>query len=219
MEPSTTGFPEAPGSDPDPLEPKEPAMNTVRTARPAAVAFAAVLHFAIALAFASIPAVGLLYGADVQAAAEAEAARQGRDPGVLAAAGLAFDERGVAIWAPFAIAAAVAALGALLLAGKRFARVLSFIALPLVLAGNALIMAGNAAAAEKVQAVFDASDDAAVRSLDAAALLDAAYAAYPGWLPALEGARFAVIVAGCVLGVVLLALRPARGHFRKAERL
>lgn len=190
-------------------------MSADRT-RPAAVTIAAVLHFAIAIAFASIPLIGLVYGADVQAAAEAEAARQGQDPDLLAANGIVFDEHGVAIWAPFAIAAAIALLGAMILAGKRIGRVLSFIALPLVLAGNALIMASNATAAAKVQALFDASGDAAVRALDAAAILDAAAAAYPDWLPLLEGVRFAVATAGCVLGVVLLAVRPAREHFRKA---
>lgn len=190
-------------------------MSTKQT-RPAAVTIAALLHFAIALAFASIPIIGLVYGAEVQAAAEAETARQGQDPDLLAANGLAFDEHGIAIWAPFAIAAAIALLGAMVLAGSRIARILAFIALPLVLAGNALIMASNATAADKVQALFDASDDAAVRSLDAAAILDAAFAAYPAWLPALEGVRFAVVVGGCVLGVVLLALRPARAYFRKA---
>jgi hypothetical protein len=190
-------------------------MDTVRNSRPASVTLAAVLHFAIALAFASIPVIGLIYGADVQVAAEAEVVRQGQNPDLLAANGLRFNERGVAIWAPFGIAAAIALLGALALAGKRTGRVLSFIALPLVLAGNALIMASNATAAAKVQALFDASDDAGVRSLDAAAILDAAFGAYPGWLPALEGIRFAVVVAGCVLGVVLLALRPARAFFKR----
>jgi hypothetical protein len=189
-------------------------MNVVRP-RPTIVTFAAFLHFAIALAFASIPVIGLVYGADVQAAAEAEVARQGQDPTVLAANGLAFDEHGVAVWAPLAIAAALAALGAFILAGKRLARILSFIALPVVLAGNALIMAGNATAAAKVQALFDSSGDAAVHSLDAAAILDVAYAAYPDWLPVLEGVRFAIVLAGCVLGVLLLALRPARAYFRK----
>ncbi|WP_143014919.1 hypothetical protein [Glycomyces harbinensis] len=190
-------------------------MNTLRPARPATVT-AAVLHFAIAPAFASIPLVGLLYGADVQAAAEAEAARQGQDPGVLAEAGLSFEEHGVAIWAPFAIAALIALLGGLLLAGKRFARTIAFFALPLLPAGNALIMAGNATATEKVQALFDASDSGAVRSLDAAALLEADYAAYPAWLPVLEGARFAVVLLGGVLDMILPALHPARAHFKKA---
>ncbi|MDA1361768.1 hypothetical protein O1R50_19220 [Glycomyces luteolus] len=184
--------------------------------RPTTVTIAAILHFAIALAFASIPIIGLVYGGDVQAAAEAEVARQGQSPDLLAASGLAFDEHGVAIWAPFGIAAAIALLGFIVLAGKRIGRILAFIALPLVLAGNALIMASNATAAAKVQALFDASDDAAVRSLDAAAILDAAFTAYPSWLPALEGVRFAVVIGGCILGVVLLALRPARAYFRRA---
>lgn len=187
-----------------------------RRNRPAAVTIAAILHFALALAFASIPLIGLVFGADVQAAAETEVARQGQDPDLLAANGLVFDEHGVAIWTPFAIAGLIALLGAILLAGKRIGRVLAFIVLPLVLAGNALIMASNATATAKVQALFDASGDAAVRSLDAAAILDAAFNAYPAWLPALEGVRFAVVLAACVLGVVLLVLRPAREYFRKA---
>jgi hypothetical protein len=190
-------------------------MSTAQN-RPTGVTIAAVLHFAIGLAFASIPIVGLVFGADVQAAAEAEVARQGQDPNLLAANGVAFDEHGVAIWAPFAIAAAIVAVGALVLAGRRIGPVLSFIALPLVLVGNALIMASNATAAAKVQALFNASSDAAVRSLDAAAILDAAFAAYPDWLPVLEGIRFALVVVGCVLGVILLALRPARSYFRKS---
>ncbi|THV30196.1 hypothetical protein [Glycomyces paridis] len=212
---STTRFPAVLDPALKAADPKEPTVNADRTARPATVTLAAALHFAIALAFASIPVVGLVFGADVQAAAEAETARQGQDPNLLAANGLAFDEHGVAIWAPFVIAAAIAAIGGLVLAGRRIGRLLAWIALPLVLAGNALIMAGNATAAAKVQAVFDASDDPAVRSLDTAALLDAAYAAYPQWLPALEAARLAIVVLGCLLGVILLALPAARAHFAK----
>ncbi|MFI6577128.1 hypothetical protein ACIBFB_15120 [Nocardiopsis sp. NPDC050513] len=184
--------------------------------RPRVVTAAAVLHWAIALAFLSIPLIGLVYGADVQAAAEAETARQGQDPGVLAEHGLAFDETGAALWAPVSIAALVAAVGATVLAGKRFGRVLSWIFLPLVLIGNGLIMASNAAAADTVQTLFDESGDPALQSLDAGALLDAAYSAYPGWLPAVESARFAIVTLGCLVAVVLLALRPARTHFRKA---
>ncbi|THV41465.1 hypothetical protein [Glycomyces buryatensis] len=183
--------------------------------RPRSVTIAAVLQFAVALAFAGIPLIGLLYGADVQAAAEAEVIRQGASPGALADVGLSFDEHGIAIWAPFGIAAFVAVTGALTLARCRIGRILSWIVLPLVLIGNVLIMASNAAAAETVQAVFDSSEDAAVRGLDAAALLEAASAAYPEWLPALEAVRLAIVVIGCVLGVVLLALRPARRYFRK----
>lgn len=190
-------------------------MSTNRTPRPAAVKLAAAAHFAVALAFASIPLVGLAFGADVQAAAEAEVVRQGQDPALLAANSLAFDEHGVAIWAPFAIAGLLAVLGFTALAGSRVGRVFSWIFLPLMLVGNALIMVSNVTAAETVQSVFDASDDATVRALDAVALMDAAYAAYPNWLPALEIARLVVVLIGCILGVVLLASRPARQYFRK----
>jgi hypothetical protein len=59
MEPSTVGGARSGSRS---AKPKEAAMNAARPARPAAVTVAAVLHFAIALAFASIPVVGLLYG-------------------------------------------------------------------------------------------------------------------------------------------------------------
>ncbi|GAA1661373.1 hypothetical protein GCM10009830_03160 [Glycomyces endophyticus] len=190
-------------------------MDADRTPRPTAVKLAAAAHFAVALAFASIPLVGLAFGADVQAAAEAEVARQGQEPSVLASNGLSFDEHGVAIWAPFTIAGILAVLGFAALAGSRIGRIFSWITLPLVLAANALIMASNATASDTLQGAFDGSDDAGLRSLDATALLDAAYAAYPDWLPALETGRLVIVLIGCVLGVVLLAARPAREYFRK----
>lgn len=47
-------------------------------------------------------------------------------------------------------------------------------------------------------------------------MASAAYSAYPEWLPAVLVLRFAVVTLGCVLAVVLLALRPARVYYRKA---
>lgn len=151
-----------------------------------------------------------------QAAAETEVTRQGQGPGVLADNGVSFKETGVALWAPAAIATLVAVIGAINLAGRRIGRVLSWIVLPLTLAGNFLIMASNAAVTETLRARFNDSGDAALQSLDVQALVDAAYSAYPAWVPAMLGVRFAVVILACVLAVVLLALRPARSYFRRA---
>lgn len=184
--------------------------------RPHTVTIAAWLHFAVALAFLSIPLVGVSFGTEVQAAADAEVARQGQDPGVLAAHGLSFAEVGVALWAPALIAILIAATGVTVLAGRRWARILAWIVLPLLLVGNALIMASNAAAAQTLQSFFSSSGDTALHSLNAQALLDAAYGAYPAWLPVLENTRFAVVTCGCILGGVLLGLRPASAYFHSA---
>jgi hypothetical protein len=218
---TTSRFPAALdlGADGDIGTSKETHMGVQSTGhqiRPRTVSIAAILHFAIALAFLSIPLLGLVYGGEVQAAAAAEVARQGQSPDVLAANGLSFDEAGSALWAPAAIAALVAAIGVIALLGRRIGRLLSWIVLPVVLAGNFLIIASNAAVTQAVQGLLDDSGDAALQSLDAQALVDAAYSAYPDWLPALLGFRFAVVTLGCVLAVVLLALRPARVYFRKA---
>ncbi|WP_147138717.1 hypothetical protein [Stackebrandtia albiflava] len=207
MDMSTSRFPAA-------LDNTHPTTTRhTTTGRPRVVTVAAILQFAVAVGFASIPVVRLMFGADVQAAAEAEAARQGRDPGILTDAGLRFDETGVAIWAPFIVAVLVALPAALNLAGR--GRILSWVVLPLVLIGNVMIMASNAAAADTLQAFFDASSDPALSGLDATALLAAAYSAYPEWLSILEAAWSVVIVGGCVGAVVLLALKPSRLFFRR----
>lgn len=192
-------------------------MHPSTPARPITVTVAAVLHWLIAAAFLSIPALGLIYGADVQTAAEAEVVRQGLPPSVLSDNQISFRETGVAIAVPVVVALALVALGLAVRSGKRPARIVAWIVMPLVLLGNIAIIASNATAVRGLQDLFAASGDANLRRLDAQGLFDAAMSAYPGWLPALTTTRNVIVIGGASLIIVLLALRSARPHFRRAD--
>jgi hypothetical protein len=190
---------------------------TTRQQRPRSVTVIAVTQWLIALAFLTVPLLGLIYGTDVQAAAEAEVVRQGQPAAVLTDNGLDFAEVGVALLVPLLAALAMGALGLSIRAGKRPAQILSWIAMPLVLLGNIAIMASNASAAQTLQTVFAQSTDERLHRLDARAVLDAAGAAYPDWLPYLTHTRNAVVLLGALLAIALLTLPGARRHFRKTN--
>ncbi|MFE0150815.1 hypothetical protein ACFWY5_26940 [Nonomuraea sp. NPDC059007] len=101
--------------------------------------YAGVLQLLYALAFLIAPVAGLVYGADVQAAAEAELIRQGLSPSALAENNVHFDEGGYALLVPVGTAV-VAVLGALNLAGRRAGRILTLIAQPLFLAMDVIVI-------------------------------------------------------------------------------
>jgi hypothetical protein len=204
------------------MPPKGIPMTATRTAtthqrRPRSVTVIAVTQWLIALAFLTVPLLGLIYGTDVQAAAEAEVVRQGQPAAVLIDNGLDFAEVGVALLVPLLVVFTLGALGLGIRAGKRPAQILSWIAIPLVLLGNIAIMASNASAAQTLQTVFVQSTDERLHRLDARAVLDAATAAYPDWLPYLTHTRNAVVLLGALLAIALLTLPGARRHFRKTN--
>lgn len=183
--------------------------------RPRSVVVAAMLQLLVALAFVSVPILGAVYGADVQAAAEAEVVRQGHAADALAKINVRFDESGVATVIPVAIALSLATVALLNLAGKRVGWILSWIFQPLVLVGNFAIMVSQMSAAQALKSAFQSSGDATLRNIDAQAVLDAAGSAYPGWLPVLVNTRFVVVTFGSALVLVLLGIRSARAYFRK----
>ncbi|WP_144128331.1 hypothetical protein [Catellatospora sichuanensis] len=175
---------------------------------------AAAIHPMIALAFLTVPMLGLGYGGDVQAAAEAEVARQGLPASLLADNNISFRESGIAIAVPVIIALAFVALGWWTLSGRRAARIAALIVMPLIILANVAILLSNAGAVAALQALFAASSDENLRRLDAQALFDATTAAYPDWLPWLTGVRNVVVFGGSVLVIVLLAVRSGRAYFR-----
>jgi hypothetical protein len=193
------------------------AAAVQKKSRPRSVTFAAMLQLLIALAFLSAPIVGFVYGADAQAAAEAEVVRQGFPAAVLAENNIAFDEGGAATVLPVVVALGMTTLALLNMAGKRVGQILSWIFQPIVLAGNVAIMASQRFAAQAVESAFESSGNATLQSIDVQALLDAAESGFPGWLPYLVNVRFVVVTLGSVLVIVLLAIRSARAYFRKAE--
>ncbi|MFD3440424.1 hypothetical protein ACFWU3_23275 [Streptomyces sp. NPDC058685] len=167
---------------------------------------AAALHLLIATAFVSIPMVRARYGARAQAAAEAELDRQGVPATVLAENKLRFDAGGHETAVPLGVALTLAALAVLNLTGNALGATLSWILQPIVLLGNVLILHSQLTAVRTVRAHFAKSGDATLRRIDVVALLDAAEKAFPSWvLPGLQNVRHAVVMAGSIAVLVLLA--------------
>lgn len=165
---------------------------------------AAVLQILFALAYLLSPIAGLVFGADVQAAAEAELARQGQSPGLLAGQGLHFDEGGYALVVPVSTAAIAAILAWLNLRGTRWGRRLTLIAQPLFLLLDVLIFTSQLSRTQYLQDILGPG-------VDAQAVIDASERAYPTWLLALsQGRIFFTLLAS--VAVIVLVLPSQRGR-------
>ncbi|MFF9016311.1 hypothetical protein ACF09C_25495 [Streptomyces sp. NPDC014870] len=164
------------------------------------------LQLLLAATFFVIPVVAWFRGGAAQRAAEAELARQGQGADVLARHGIAFKEK---VW-EFAVALGIGVtmtvLGALNLAGSDLGRTLSFVVEPLVLLVVGFITAGQVFAVRYTEAAFARSEDAAVRALDAKAVIAAAKTALPTWMRPVVLTRFALATLGSALVLVTLAL-------------
>ncbi|MFI6483949.1 hypothetical protein ACIBH1_38925 [Nonomuraea sp. NPDC050663] len=185
-----------------------PATKTVTNTATKTVTAAGVLQVLFALAFLIVPVAGLFYGADVQAAAEAELARQGLDPGLLARNNLHFDEGGYALVIPAVTAAIAAVLAWLNLAGRRAGRVLTLIVQPILLLLDFFILTSQLARAEYLQGILGGG-------ADAGAILAASESVYPGWLLAVSQGRIFFTMAASAVVIVLLLLPSARAFFRR----
>jgi hypothetical protein len=180
-------------------------------ARPTGVVVAAALQLLLAVAFLVSATVALLYGPGAQAAGEAELVRQGFAPDVLTRVGVRFDETASGIVPAYVIAAGLAALGFLNLAGWRIGRILTFICQPVILVLAAVIMTRQVFLVADLEAAF--AGHPGLASLDVQALVDAGEAAMPGWYPHAVRARFALATLGSLVVLILLALPSARAWF------
>ncbi|MFI7709040.1 hypothetical protein [Nonomuraea sp. NPDC049480] len=183
-------------------------MNTTTRIRPRTVTFAGILQLLFALSFLIVPVIGLIYGADVQAAAEAELVRQGLTPAILAQNNLHFDEGGYALVIPVSTAVIAVILAWLNLAGRRVGRILTLIIQPLFLALDVFILTSQATQVQFLQSVLGPG-------ANAQAVIEAAYGVYPGWLLTVTDGRLFVTIAASVAIIVLLILPSARTYFRK----
>jgi hypothetical protein len=180
---------------------------TAPRTRPRTVTAAGVLQLLFALAFLIAPVAGLVFGADVQAAAEAEIARQGLSPSVLAENGVHFDEGGYALVLPVTTAVIAVILARLNLAGRRSGRILTLIVQPIFLALDVFILTSQASKAAYLGSILGGG-------ADAQAVLDAADRAYPAWLLVLSDGRLVLTPLLSLAVIVLLVLPSARAHFR-----
>jgi hypothetical protein len=182
--------------------------ETATRRRPRTVTVAGILQVLFALAFLIAPLSGLVYGADVQIAAETELARQGLDPSVLAQNNVHFDEGGYALVLPVATAVIAAILAWLNLAGKRAGRILTLTVQPIFLLLDVFILTSQASKVQYLQTIL--GDGA-----DAEAVLDASESVYPGWLLAVSEGRLTFTPLVSLVVIALLLMPSARAHFRK----
>ena len=178
--------------------------------RSRAVVFAAGIQLLTTLPFVLSIIVVWTFGADAQAAAEAELTRQGLPASVLAEHGVSFGSNTAETPLPAAIVVALVVLALLNLTGRRAGRVLSWVFHPLLAVAGALIVPAQLFTATFLAASFRDSGDPVLRQVDVPQLVGAARAAMPSWLPVVDGAKLVLTTAGSVVVIVLLALRRPR---------
>jgi hypothetical protein len=158
----------------------------------------------------------MFYGAEGQAAAEAEVVRQGFPADVLARHNIRFTEGPGLLMIPFAMTLLSTILGLLNLAGKRVGWMVSLVYEPLLLIVGGLIIGGQVFAAQLLEQAFKNSGDAALARMNAKAITTAVSKAWPPWFyPYTTYARFALATLGSLLVIVLLLTPSARAYFRK----
>jgi hypothetical protein len=181
---------------------------------PGTVIVASILQFLLAAAFLIQTTLAYRYGAKAQRAAEAEVVKQGAPATVLAQQQVNFEERGVEIVLPVAIAMVLAALASLNLAGNGTGRILSWIFQPIVLVAGGLVMSRQVFAVRYLEAAFSRSGDATLQRLNVRAFVDAALGAFPPWFRSLVATRLVLATVGSLLVIALLATPTASAYFR-----
>jgi hypothetical protein len=184
------------------------------TRRPVSVLFAVGLQLLTVVPFLLSIIVVWRYGADAQAAAEAELTRQSLPASVLADHGVSFGSNTAEIPIPAAIILVLVVLALLNLAGIRVGRILSWIFHPILLVAGIVIIPGQVFTASLLESSFRTSGDAVLQRIDVPALVGAAQRAMPGWLPYVDGAKLVLTTLGSVLVIVLLTVPSARRYVR-----
>jgi hypothetical protein len=172
-----------------------------------------MLQFLLAATFLIIAVVAYFYGANAQRAAETEVVNQGFPAGILARHGVRFEESGVEILLPVAIALCLAALASLNLAGSEVGRILSWIFQSILVVAGGLIMSRQVFPVRFLESAFKKSGDATLQGIDVRAFVDAARGAFPAWLRYLLAARLVLATVGSLLVIILLAVPSANAYF------
>ncbi|MEU0528947.1 hypothetical protein [Amycolatopsis tolypomycina] len=187
--------------------------------RSRAVVLAVWIQLLTALSFVLSIIVVWTSGADAQAAAEAELARQGLPASLLAEHGVSFGSNTAETPLPAAIITVLVVLARLNLTGRRAGQVLSWVFHPLLAVAGALIVPAQLFTATFLATSFRDSGDPVLRQVDVPKLVDAAREAMPSWLPVVDGAKLVLTTAGSLLVIVLLALPASRAFFRGRKRI
>ena len=196
--------------------PPETAPAAPRT-RPGSVTTAMWLQILLAVFLVASAVVDYLYGADAQAAAEAELESQGVDLADVPEGVIAFEQGVVPLIVTIVIAIALVALALLNGAGNRPARIITWIVQPIVLICGAALFAGQFMGEQMMDMAAENAGSDALAGADMGAVVDAAYGAYPAWTAVVSYGALALAVIGSLAVIILLAVPSANAYFRKEE--
>ena len=197
--------------------PAPPAPTTPPAApktRPGSVTTAAWLQILLGLFLIAQSVVGFVYGADAADAAEAELEAQGFGMSDMPE-GTTFETGGVTSFIPIVFALLLIVLAVLNNAGKRPARLITWIAQPLVLICGGFLAVSQLFLAQFIQAGIDSTGGP--EDLDVQAVVDAMYGAFPAWTTFIDYGVYALATLGSIAVIILLAVPSANAYFRKEE--
>jgi hypothetical protein len=200
-------FPPAP--PPPETAPAEPAAPRTR---PWTVTAAVWLQILLALFVIAQSAVTLMYSADSAHAAEAELEAQGFTGSDLPE-GTSFEGNPLSVGLPVLVALFIIVLALFNAAGKRPARLITWIVQPIV-----LICGGFTAVSVLLMATFlemGIEAENGPDELDVQAVVDAASSAFPAWTDIVTYGAAILMTLGSIAVIILLALPSANAYFRK----
>ncbi len=189
-----------------------PSMG--KKSRPGTVSLAVVLQLLLAVAMVVSGVLNFVYGADAQQAYEDELAAQGAGDSQLAVDSGGFEGTSNLVF-PIVVAALMVVLALLNAVGNRVGRILSWVFQPLVLVCGGIVLAGSLFAVPLMQWGFDNAGDERLEGLDASALVEAAYGAFPAWSFVVDWAVALLATLGSLLVIILLAVPSSNAYFRK----
>jgi hypothetical protein len=189
-----------------------PAGPAAPKTRPWTVTTAVWLQILLALFLVAQSVVTLMYSADAQHAADAELEDQGFTGSDLPE-GTTFEGNPISVGVPVLIALFLIVLALLNAAGKRPARLITWILQPIVLICGGFTVVSAILMASFMEAGIEAGggpDD-----LDVQAYVDAAMGAYPAWTGIVTYGAAALMTLGSIAVIILLAVPSANAYFRK----
>jgi hypothetical protein len=188
-----------------------------RTRRPGSVATAMWIQILLALAIVASAVSSALYGADAQSAAEEELAAQGVDLSEVPEGTFAFEQGTGTLVFNIVVALGLIVLAVLNGAGKRPARIITWVVQPLVLICGAVMFTGQLFGEQLMQYAVDNSGSSGLEDVDVAAVVQAAYEAYPAWTQVVSYIVLALTTVGSLAVIILLALPASNAFFRKQQ--
>lgn len=198
---------------PPPPENQSQQPPTEPKSRPGTVTVAVWIQILTAVFLVASAVVTLMYSADAQAAADAEIENQGYTGSDLPEGVIAFEGNPISVGVPVLIALFLVALAVFNAAGKRPARVTTWVLQPIVLICGGFTAVSVLLAVPFMEAGIEAGNGP--DDLDVQAIVDAALGAYPAWTSIVTYGGAALMTLGSIAVIILLAVPSANAYFRK----